>query len=486
MSSRGLCLIGAAQRTDHSANAIEPLASWAELASEAAADTGAENVLAQVDSLQVVYCHSWPYDDPVGRLATALGIDPRHRHYSGIGGTTPQLLVNDTAEAMLRGEMDLALIVSGEALATVRAAKKAGERLPWSHRQPSPFPWEPPHASELNHEVMQAWETFPLWDTARRARLGASLADDAAEAARVMAAMSTVAATNPHAWRPLALDAATVGTPTAENRYVGWPYTKHEVAVMDVDMSAALLLATAEKADALGVAEDRRLYLTGWAYAQDPDSIAERSDLSRSAAMEVVGTHALRSAGVSIDDIDAFDLYSCFPSSVRLACDALDLGLDDPRGHTVTGGLPYAGGPASAYQMHAIASAYDRLRERGGRALITGVGMHLAKHVAGVWSTMPGTPQPPDAEALQADVESKQPRMPLLTEFSGPATVRAYTVAHSRDGAPQQGLVILDTADGRAIARVGDTDLLVDAESRELVGTDVTVVTDGKRNEARW
>ncbi len=70
--------------------------------------------------------------------------------------------------------------------------------------------------------------------------------------------------------------------------------------------------------------------------------------------------------------------------------------------------------------------------------------------------------------------------------YSGPATVRAYTVAHGRDGAPQQGLVILDTADGRAIARVHDADLLVDAESRELVGADVSVSTDGKRNEARW
>ena len=200
-----------------------------------------------------MYCQSWPYDDPAGRLAAALGASPRHRLYSGIGGTTPQDLVNRTAEAMQRGELDLALICSAEALATVRAAKKRGERLPWSHRKSSPFPWEPPHPSELAHEVLQAWETFPLLDTARRAKRGASLADDATEAATMMAAMSVVAAGNPHAWRPTALDAATVGTATPDNRYVGWPYTKHEVAVMDVDMSAALLLATREKADALGV-----------------------------------------------------------------------------------------------------------------------------------------------------------------------------------------------------------------------------------------
>ena len=85
---------------------------------------GWKNVLPQIDSLQVVYCQSWPYDDPADRLAAALGASPRHRLYSGIGGTTPQDLVNRTAEAMQRGELDLALICSAEALATVRAAKK--------------------------------------------------------------------------------------------------------------------------------------------------------------------------------------------------------------------------------------------------------------------------------------------------------------------------------------------------------------------------
>lgn len=480
---RGLCVIGASQHTVRDAAAPEPLASWADRAREAAKGLG--DVLAQLDSVQVVFCQTWPYDDPVGRLATELGASPRHRHYSGIGGTTPQELVNRTAAAMARGEMDLALVCSAEALATVRAAKKRGEKLPWSHRKSTPFPWEPPHESELAHEVVQAWETFPLWDTARRARLGRSLADDADEAARVMAAMSVVAAANPHAWRPTALDAATVGTATPENRYVGWPYTKHEVAVMDVDMSAALVLATAERADALGVPKDRRLYLSGWAYAEDPESIAERSDMSRSAGMAVAGRHALAAAGVGLDGIDAFDLYSCFPSSVRLGCDALGLALDDPRGLTVTGGLPYAGGPASGYLTHVIASVFERLSAQPGRALVTGVGMHLAKHVAAVWSSAPGSAAVASAD-LQPEVDAQQPREPLLTTYTGSGTVCAYTVAHGRDSAPVQGLVVVDTADGRALARVHDRDLLADAESRELVGEKVELDTDGRRNEARW
>ena len=485
--ARRLCVIGASQATVRDGDAPEPLVSWEQRAHEAAAVADVEHALPHIDSLQVVYCQSWPYDDPAGRLAKALEASPRHRLYSGIGGTTPQDLVDQTAAAMRRGELDLALICSAEALATVRTAKKNGLRLPWSHRKSSPFPWEPPHASEIAHEVLQAWETFPLWDTARRAKLGHSLADDAAEAAAMMAAMSVVAAANPHSWRPVALDPAEVGTPTPENRYVGWPYTKREVAVMDVDMSAALLLATKGKADALGVRADQRLYLSGWAHAEDPASIAERGDMSRSVAMSVAGRHALAAAGVDLDQIDAFDLYSCFPSSLRLGCDALGLAVDDPRGLTITGGLPYAGGPASGYLTHAIATAFDRLRQNPGRVLVTGVGMQMAKHVAAVWSPEPGpSATPPDPATLQAEVDADQPRRTVLTTFAGPATVCAYTVAHGGDGAPQQGLVVLDTDDGRALARVYDARLLADAESRELVGQAVTVTTDGNRNEARW
>ena len=131
--------------------------------------------------------------------------------------------------------------------------------------------------------------------------------------------------------------------------------------------------------------------------------------------------------------------------------------------------------------------AFDRLCQAPGRTLITGVGMHMAKHVAAVWSSEDGPGgTPPATEALQAEVDAAQPRRTVLTGYSGPATVCAYTVAHGRDGSPHRGLVVLDTEAGRALARVHEADLLVDAESRELVGQAVTVTSDGKHNEARW
>ncbi|HEY1485323.1 MAG TPA: hypothetical protein VGF84_04410, partial [Micromonosporaceae bacterium] len=272
-NQRGLCIIGVAQQTTLPPGpAPEPLDSWEQMTRAAATDAGVPDVLATIGSLQIVYCQSWQYDDPIGRLADRIGASPGHRFYSGIGGTTPQLMLGDTAVAMQRGDYDTALLVSAEALATKKAAKRAGEKVDWSHRETerSPYPWEPPPAVELAHEVFQAWETFPLWDTARRAARGDSLAAYEQGNAEMMAAMTKVAAANPYAWQQRVLSPDEVGSPGPRNRYVGWPYPKNVISVMDVDMAAALLVTTVEKAAALGIPPDHRVHLSSAAYAEDP------------------------------------------------------------------------------------------------------------------------------------------------------------------------------------------------------------------------
>jgi acetyl-CoA C-acetyltransferase len=380
------CVIGVGQRTARpdEGPSPEPLALWAATARLAADDARpghGQRVLDAAGSLQVVYCMAWPYDRPVDRLADELGIAPGHRLYSGIGGTTPQVLVQDAAAAILDGSYDLAVITGAEALDTRRRAKKAGERLDWSFRatEPAPFPFEAPfHPTEVAHEVFQAWLTFPVFDIARRARLG--IAPDAyrRQVGELLAPFSEVAATNPHAWFPLARTAEELATPTADNRIVGYPYTKHAISVLDVDMGATVIVASHAKADELGIPAERRAYLRGWCYASDPVYLAEHQDLAASPAMGAASAEALRCAGASIDDVAHLDLYSCFASSVHLACDALGLAVDDPRGLTVTGGLPFAGGAGSNYLLHSIATMVDVLRaDPGSLGIVSGLCMQI-------------------------------------------------------------------------------------------------------------
>ncbi|MHB8669465.1 MAG: thiolase C-terminal domain-containing protein [Acidimicrobiales bacterium] len=501
---RSPCLIGVAQDTVHPSPGVEapePLVSWERVSRAAAADAaargGVDGILAGLDSVQIVYCQTWPYDDPVGRLVERLGpgVAPRHRLYSGIGGTTPQVLVQEAARAILAGEMDLALVTGAEALETMRQAKKGGRRLPWSHRdpEPKPFPFEAPfHPAEVAHEVFQAWLTFAVWDVARRHHLGAAPDAYRRGLGELLAPMTEVAAANPFAWFRTRRGVDELITPTPQNRMVGYPYTKYMVSIMDVDMAAGVLVASHERADALGVPSERRVYLRGWCYATDPVYVAEREDMWRSPAMAAASAEAMARAGVGVDDVAHLDLYSCFASSVNFALDALGLdGRDRRSPFTVTGGLPFSGGAGSNYLSHSIAAMAEVLRsDPDSVGLVSGVGMHMTKHVFGLYSTRPpagGELRPPHP-AVQAGLDAL-PRCAIVDTHVGPAKVASYTVAHGRDGAPAWGLAICDVAPGvRAYARVegDDQDLLADLESSEWVGRTVELVPgDGARNRVK-
>jgi acetyl-CoA C-acetyltransferase len=467
---------------------------WSQVCRAAADDADATKpVLDAAESLQVVYCQSWSYDDPAGRLAEQLGIDPAHRLYSGVGGTTPQLLVQSTADEIRRGALDLAVITGGEALETRRQMKKAAEKPAWSFPDPQrkPFPFEAPfHPAEVAHGVFPAWLTFPLFDIARRAHRRTDPTTYRRELGQLLAPMTHVAAANPYAWSRQPREADELITPTPGNRMVGYPYTKYMVSVMDVDMAAAVIMASHARANDLGVPAERRVYLRGSAYATEPVYVAEHERLWESPAMTKASRAALTNAGVSIDEVAHLDLYSCFGSSINLALDALGLKQDDPRGVTVTGGLPFAGGAGSNYLSHSLATMVRVLRnDPGSVGLVSGVGMHMTKHIVGAYST---TPPPKDSKDSQ-DSNQPDPTEPATTktitnvvEPHTTGTVATYTVVHNRDGEREWGLVICDLKDGsRAYGRVDDSDLLQDMEENEWVGQTLCLSPKNDVNLAR-
>ncbi|NUP65291.1 MAG: acetyl-CoA synthetase [Nonomuraea sp.] len=479
MDPRTPCLIGIAQRTIREQPGPEPLDLWESVAREAAAD--ARLPVERLDSIQIVYTDSWQYDSPVGRLSGRLRATPRHSAYSKVSGTAPQLLIGEAAARIAAGELDSALVTGAEALATRRAYRQAGEHVPWSHAADPkpPYGWErPPHPAELAHELFLPVHTYAIMETARRAALGMSVEEEMLDRGRMMAPMTEVAAANPYAWRRV------VRTPdelVKGNRFVGWPYTRNTVAVMEVDQAAAVVLVSTALADRLGVPAERRIYLRGWAYAEDTWEVAARPALGSSQAIGAAAEAAFRRAGLGLDDMDALDLYSCFAVALRQACDAIKLDPLDRRGLTVTGGLPYAGGPASDYVLHSTATMAGLLRAQSGHGLVTGVGMHLTKHTYAVWSSEPG--------GLPGDATSVFTASGVRVEgsYEGSAVVAGYTVAHGREGAVEKGILVVDLpGGGRAHAHVVERDLMADAMARELVGQPVTLTSDGTVNLATW
>ena len=243
-------------------------------------------------------------------------------------------------------------------------------------------------------------------------------------------------------------------------------------------LAAALLMTTHRKADELGIPADQRVYLRGWSFGRDATHLAGRASLSRSRAMELASRDALQQAGIGIDDVAHLDLYSCFASSVLFATNALGLDPDDARGLTVTGGLPYHGGPASNYTTHAIAEMVTRLRGNSQTyGLVNGVGMHMTKHVWAVYGSEPGPVAPPDYDEVQRQIDL-EPGSEVLQELTAPlhATIAAATTTFGRDGSPSSALVIADvTDDVRAYARTTDPELVASVLEGAAVGQAVTL-----------
>ncbi len=360
-SGRAPCVVGVGQVLSHSSDPgeTEPLELWTQACSLALADARSAQGVRGVQRVAVVRCDSWSYDEPARRLAERLSLSPAHFEDSRLGGCQPQQLLHALCDDIAGGRMDLGLVVSGEALHTLDVVTRAGEQPGWGHPAPAPPAVDLGdffHDSEVRHGMLPIMRSFALRDSARRAHLGDDPEAYARGPAPIYAAMSEVAATNPYAWHPLAKSAAEILDVNAANRMPVRPYPKLMMAWPKVNLAAAVLVASHAAADDMGVPADRRVYIRGWSSAGDYPYAAENGDLWRSRGMENAARAALDGAALRVDDLDYFDLYSCFPSSLRFMTDALERRFDDSRGVTVTGGMPYAGAPGSGYVTQALAS----------------------------------------------------------------------------------------------------------------------------------
>ena len=483
MDDRTPVLIGAGQLTQRDiepAEAKEPLGMMVEVAQRAAVDAGAgAHLLERLDTVAVVNILSWHYGNQPGLLAERLGARPSQQIYTTVGGNTPQFLINEIAAQIASGHVRCALIAGAEAVRTLLRARRAGVELRWtSGGTGSPTVLgEAKHGTndhEVNHGLHLPTTIYPLFENALRAHYGRGLEAHRDRLGALCSGLSAVAAHNPYAWFQQQRSAAEITTVTPQNRFIGFPYPKYMNAIMEVDQAAAVLMTSVAGARELGIDPSRCVYLWGAADAHDLWFISERVNYFSSPAIRLAGQKALAMAGIDVAQIDYFDIYSCFPSAVQIGRDMLSVAADDPRPLTVTGGLPYHGGPGNNYVMHAVATMMDKLRAAPGtKGLVTGLGWYVTKHSIGIYSAAP------PARAWQREEPSAyQPQLDrmahpaLTTSPQGRGTIETYTVLHDRDGTPVKGIVIGRLADGqRFLANTPDDRAVLEAlMSKEGVG----------------
>ena len=245
-------------------------------------------------------------------------------------------------------------------------------------------------------------------------------------------------------------------------------------AFFRVDQGAAVVVTSLAAARAAGV-EDQAVFCVAGAEASDVWFPSARPDPGTSPAIRGAVAATFEAAAIGLDEVGLIDFYSCFPCAVELAAEAVGIGLDDPRGLTVTGGLPYFGGPGNNYSLHAIATMVERLRTDGGYGLVTALGWYATKHCVGLYATKrPDSFTVADTTALQRSIDDSA--VAVASEAEGPAVVVACTMPAMSDRAPHVAPVIARLDDGRHIAAAAAQDGdLAGLAGHNLVGASVTV-----------
>lgn len=484
MEPRTPVLVGYGQINQRDEN---PEVSPIDLMVAAARNAADPRVLEAVDSVRVVNLLSWRYRDPGLLLAQHLHAVNATTRYTGVGGNTPQSLVNEACRDIQNGRAEVVLIAGGETWRTRSRLRAKGAKPDWP-RQDEAVPMAPgadegvPMAgpAEIKINLDRPAYVYPMFEQALRIAARESDEEHRRRIGELWAQFSAVAAVNPHAWRRDALSAEEIWQAGPNNRMISWPYPKLMNSNNMVDQAAVLVLASAERATHLQIPRDRWVFPYSGTDSHDTYAIGERAEFHTSPAIRIGGRRALELAELGIDDVQLVDVYSCFPSAVQVAANELRLPLADPdRPLTVTGGLTFAGGPWNNYVTHSIATMAERLvTAPGQRGLITANGGYLTKHSFGVYGT-----EPPSHEFRWADVQpevDREPTRKALVEWAGVGTVETWTTPFDREGSPEKAFLAVRTPDdSRVLAVITDGAEAATTVDEDIAGAKVQVNTDG-------
>jgi acetyl-CoA C-acetyltransferase len=451
-----------------------------ELATEAAraalTDTGAD-VAAVAEAIDAVvglrqFEISGPFPAPLGRsnnyprsVMKRVGADPARAVLEPVGGQGPQKLVTEFSAAIAAGDLDVAMIIGSEPGSTARYFAERDDKPDFTEHVDGQLEDRGHQLSSyvgeytIKHGLTGAPVQYGLLENARRGRLGLSVSDYRQKMAELFAPFSKVAAKNPFSSSPVERSVDEILTVTDDNRMICDPYPRLLVARDQVNEGAAAVVMSIEAARRLGVPEDKWVYEHGHAdMAEQP--LLERAELGKSPAAVVAAQEALRVAGVGVDDVATFDLYSCFPFPVFVICDAFGIDGDDPRGLTLTGGLPYFGGPGNSYSLHAIAEMVGQMRDRPGQFGLVGAnGGTMSKYSVGIYSTLPAEWRADRSAALNEQIVAL-PTVSVSEVADGPATIETYSVRY--DWPVRTGIIVgrLEADGARFMAITEDEDLV--------------------------
>ena len=426
-----------------------------------------------IDQIQVPKGY-WKYRDPGKWIAERNNIQSAVTSVTKIG-VLQQNLINSACDDIAQGKIRASLIVGGEARYKKILALKENKEFIETELNINPDFYvkaadELQTKDEQDELGLMAVGYYAILETAYRKKNGLSLQEHKDKISNMYADFSKVAANNPDGWIDSMKSAEDIKQVSKENPLQALPYNKLHCTSWNVNQASAMILCSEDLADKLGIPKNKRVYPLASSETNHMIAPIQRPELSESIGLDLAASFIKNICDKHKIQPNIYDLYSCFPVAVQMFADSLNLGSEDVK--TVTGGMPFAGGPLNNYMIHSTVKIISEIRNNHSNiGLVTGVSGMMTKQAFALWA------KEPLIQFISKDVTEEaaliEHPVEMSTQTNGMAIVLGYTIF--KDANKDMKVVIYgeDSQNKRKVLISKDKEIIKSMGDEEWVGKQI-------------
>jgi len=419
----------------------------------------------------------WRYRDPGKWVAESNNINSAETYVTKIG-ILQQNLINSACNKIINGEINGSLILGGESRYKMIRASIENEEYVETPLDINPDNYiKAPDDLQLDVEEkelgLMAVGYYAILESAFRAASNSEINEHNDFLASIYAHFSKLASKNNDGWIGKSLKKSEILNKSKKNPPQAFPYNKYHCTSWNVNQSAAIIICSEEVADKLSVPFEKRVYPLASSENNHMIATLQRPNLIEPIGMKLASEFILKICEKNNLKIDFYDLYSCFPIAIQMFAKSLQ--LKDINNSSITGAMPFAGGPINSFVLHSTVKLISKIRkQQKGTGIITGVSGMMTKQSYALWS------KNPIIDFIHKDFTNEanfiETPIELSNDVNGDGIIIGYTVLKRNT---TKAIIYLNTADNkRKLITSSDKTIIELMESEEWVGKKVNFKKD--------
>ena len=463
--------VSAIQQKSDFENLDEALLLMDQAVKEALSDSGNKSVKDYINEIRIPKGF-WRYRDPGKWIAKNNDFQGIPTTYVTKIGVLQQNLINEACLKIENGEINASIILGGEArYKQLRSVIEKKEYFETKLDENPDFYIKAKEDlygdGELEELGAMAVGYYATMETAIRKNDDEKIEEHQNNIASMYEEFSKVASNNEDAWLDHPYSKKEILETSKKNKMLAYPYNKLHCTSWNVNQSAALIICSEELADKLEIDNKKRVYPISSSENNHMIAIQQRPKLYESIGM----IYAAKSVNKMMEKLDirldAYDLYSCFPAAVKMFSKSLELGSEIPK--TITGSMPYAGGPLNSFVIHSTVKMIQKIRALEVRhGLVTGVSGMMTKQSFCVWGKEYQEQFIFDDVTERAKLDESPVELSNIAEGEG--VIIGYTIIEGSENAPKAVLYLDDEMKHRKVVSSFDKNFINLLMEEEWVG----------------